>query len=204
MLQFKYQIVFSNKIKNIMIQSKQFVQGKIANQYLTEFQRQLLKKSLKTDQAPEYRQRIEIMLMADQGKTQSQICRTLSCSQLTARHWIFVAKSGQAHNWQAQPIGRPKTVTSDYLERLKELIGTSPKDLGYPFSRWTGQWLEKHLASEFDIVVSARHINRLIEKIEGEVGLITEVDSSQDLNQRSRNLVIADLPTSHFKESSAN
>ncbi len=198
MLQLACRIVFPNKIKDIMIELKQFAQREITNRYLTEFQRQLLKKNLKTEQAPEYRQRIEIMLMADEGKTQSQICRTLSCSQLTARHWIFVAKSGQAHNWQAQPIGRPKTVTSDYLERLKELISASPKDLGYPFSRWTGQWLERHLASEFNIVVSARHINRLIEKIE------TEVDSSQDLNQRSRNLVIADLPTSHFKESSPN
>jgi transposase len=204
MLQLTHQIVFSNKIKNIMIESKQFVRGEITNRYLTEFQRQLLKKNLKTEQAPEYRQRIEIMLMADAGKTQSQICRTLSCSQLTARHWSFVAKSGQAHNWKAQPIGRPKTVTSDYLERLKELIGSSPKDLGYPFSRWTGQWLERHLASEFNIVVSARHINRLIEKIETEVRLITEVDSSQDLHQRSRNLVIADLSNNHLKDSSAN
>ena len=176
-------------------------QRKIPDRYLTEFQRQLLEKNLKSKQAPEYRQRIEIMLMADEGKTQSQICRTLNCSQLTARHWIFVAKSGQAHNWQTQPIGRPKTVTADYLERLKELIGASPKDLGYPFSRWTGQWLEKHLASEFNIVVSARHINRLIEKIEREVRLITEVDSTQDLNDRSRNLVIADLSHNYFKDS---
>lgn len=184
-----------------MAQLKQFNQGKTTNLYLTEFQCQLLKKNLKLEQPHEYRQRIEIMLMADEGQTQSQICRTLNCSQLTARHWIFVAKSGQAHNWQSQPIGRPKTVTSDYLERLKQLIGASPKDLGYPFSRWTGQWLEKHLASEFNIVVSARHINRLIEKIETEVRLITEVESSQDLNERSRNLVIADLSNSHFKDS---
>ena len=187
-----------------MNQLKQFSQEKITNRCLTEFQRQLLKKSLKVEQAPEYRQRIEIMLMADEGKTQSQICRTLSCSQLTARHWIFVAKSGQAHNWQAQPIGRPKTVTSDYLERLKELIGASPKDLGYPFSRWTGQWLEKHLASEFNIVVSARHINRLIEKIEVELRAITETDSNQDLNERSHHLVIADLSHHHFKDSPPN
>jgi transposase len=183
-----------------MTQLNQFTQGKITSRYLTDFQRQLLKKNLKLAQAPEYRQRIEIMLMADEGKTQSQICRTLSCSQLTARHWIFVAKSGQAHNWQAQPIGRPKTVTSDYLQRLKELIRASPKDLGYPFSRWTGQWLEKHLSSEFNIVVSARHINRLIEKIETEVRLITDVDSSQDLNERSHNLVIADLSNHHFED----
>ena len=184
-----------------MTQLKQFAQEKITNRYLTDFQRQLLRKNLKTEQAPEYRQRIEIMLMADEGKTQSQICRTLNCSQLTARHWIFVAQSGQAHNWQAQPIGRPKTVTSDYLERLKELISASPKDLGYPFSRWTGQWLEKHLASEFNIVVSARHINRLIGKIETEVRSISEAESTQDLNNRSCNLVIADLSNYHFKDS---
>ncbi len=184
-----------------MIQTKQFTQGKIAGRYLTEFQRQLLKKNLKTEQTHEYRQRIEIMLMADEGKTQSQICRILSCSQLTARHWIFVAKSGQAHNWQAQPIGRPKIVTSDYLQRLKELICASPKDLGYPFSRWTGHWLEKHLASEFDIVVSARHINRLIEKIEVEIELVSKPESTPDQSDRSCHLVIADLSDYHFKDS---
>ena len=184
-----------------MNQLNQFTQGKTTSRYLTEFQRQLLEKNLKIEQAPEHRQRIEIMLMADEGKTQSQICRALNCSQLTARHWIFVAKSGQAHNWQAQPIGRPKTVTPSYLERLKELISASPKDLGYPFSRWTGQWLEKHLSSEFNIAVSARHINRLIEKIEVEVRSIADVESNQDLNERSHNLVIADL-SSHFKDPS--
>ena len=184
-----------------MNQLNQFTQGKTTSRYLTEFQRQLLEKNLKTAQPHEYRQRIEIMLMADEGKTQSQICRTLNCSQLTARHWIFVAKSGQAHNWEAQPIGRPKTVTPSYLERLKELISASPKDLGYPFSRWTGQWLEKHLSSEFNIVVSARHINRLIEKIEIEIGSITDGESNRDLNNRSRNLVIADLSNGHFKDS---
>jgi transposase len=183
-----------------MTQLKQFVQEKVVSHYLTQFQRQLLEKNLTIEQAPEYRQRIEIMLMADEGQTQSQICRTLHCSQLTARHWIFVAKSGQAHNWQAQPIGRPKTVTSDYLQRLKELISASPRDLGYPFSRWTGQWLEKHLSREFNIVVSARHINRLIEKIQPEVRLITEVKSTQDLNDRSGHLVIADLSNHHFED----
>lgn len=176
-----------------MYQLNQSTQRKISNQTLTAFQRQLLEKHLHTEQMPEYRQRIEIMLLADDGQTQSQICRALSCSQLTARHWIFVAQSGQAHNWQKQPIGRPKTVTADYLERLKQLIGTSPKELGYPFSRWTGQWLGKHLDREFKIGVSARHINRLIGKIETEVRSIAEPERQPDLDNRSHQLVIADL-----------
>jgi transposase len=184
-----------------MSQIDKFIQSKLADRCLTDFQRQLLGKHLKTESVPEYRQRIEIMLLADEGKTQSQICRTLNCSQLTARHWIFVAKSGQAHKWQTQPIGRPKTVTADYLDRLKELISANPKELGYPFSRWTGHWLEKHLASEFNIVVSARHINRLIEKIEREVQSIDQQVSPYDSNHQSTQLVIADLVDRDFNRS---
>ena len=175
--------------KSIMIQTNQFTQKQLLGQYLTKFQRQLLEKNIKIETIPEYRQRIEIMLLADEGKTQTQICRVLSCSPLTARHWIFVAKSGQAHNWQTQPIGRPKTVTADYLDRLKQLMSASPKDLGYPFSRWTGQWLSKHLFQEFNIDVTARHINRLIEEMK--IGLDNNSQSQQF--DKSHQLVIADL-----------
>ena len=177
--------------------------------YLTKFQRQLLEQQLGIESIPEYRQRIEIMLLADEGKTQTQICRTLTCSPLTARHWIFMAKSGQAHNWQSQPIGRPKTVTADYLARLKQLVSTCPKELGYPFCRWTGQWLSKHLCQEFEIEVSARHINRLIEEIEVSASPIDRSPQTQvrgnnkDVaRQHSRSdsnhhIVIADLDDRH-------
>jgi transposase len=192
-----------------MIQTNQFTQKQLLGRYLTEFQRQLLAKHLKTETIPEYRQRIEIMLLADEGQTQTQICRALSCSPLTARHWIFMAKSGQAHNWQDQPIGRPKTVTSDYLERLKQLITADPRDLGYPFSRWTGQWLSKHLSQEFNIEVTARHINRLIEEMNDGVKVVSPIvgvrkasacaEASPTENRpqqqvgKSHQLVIADL-----------
>ena len=172
-----------------MIETNQFTQKQLLGQHLTKFQRQLLEKNLHTETIPEYRQRIEIMLLADEGKTQTQICRAWSCSPLTARHWIFVAKSVQAHNWQTQPIGRPKIVTADYLDRLKQLMSASPKDLGYPFSRWTGQWLSKHLSQEFNIEVTARHINRLIEEMK--IGLDNNSQSQQF--DKSHQLVIADL-----------
>ncbi|WP_310487468.1 hypothetical protein [Chamaesiphon sp. VAR_69_metabat_338] len=176
-----------------MTQINQLGREELRIKYLTQFQRQLLEKQLSIEVIPEYRQRIEIMLLADESKTQTQICRMLSCSPLTARHWIFVAKSGQAHNWQTQPIGRPKTVTSDYLNRLKQLVITNPKDLGYPFSRWTGQWLSNHLCQEFDIGLSARHINRLIGDIRVDDKLTDLVECQQHQPLGSRNLKIADL-----------
>lgn len=175
-----------------MVQTDRLMQEQPRSKHLTEFQRQLLEQNLKVETIPEYRQRIEIMLLADQGKTQTQICRLLNCSPLTARHWIFMAKSGQAHHWQAQPIGRPKTVTSDYLDRLKQLMCTKPKDLGYPFSRWTGQWLSKHLSKEFNIEVTARHINRLIEEMNAEIAAPAQLNRPQPIG-KSHQIIIADL-----------
>lgn len=142
--------------------------------YLTPFQHKLLMKSLEADLRPEYRRRIEIMLLADNGQSQAQICKALGCSQETARHWIFMAKTGMANCWNDCPMGRPKAVNEQYLAHLKELVSHSPREYGYPFERWTAQWLGKHLAKELGIKISSCHINRLLK----EMGLSTRQQRS--------------------------
>lgn len=132
---------------------------------LTNLTRKLLLESLQTDLRPEYRRRIEIMLLADMGYSQSQVCAELGCSQETARHWIAMAKAGQAHKWDDDPIGRPQTVSEQYLARLRELASRSPREYGYSFDRWTAQCLSKRLAEELGIEVSDRHINRLLKQM---------------------------------------
>ncbi len=132
---------------------------------LTSFQRKLLQKSLQEDLPESYRQRIQIMLLADTGKSQTEICRTLECCPATVRHWTHIARAGMAHQWQDCPIGRPKAVNEQYLERLKELVNGSPRDYGYSFRRWTANWLSKHLAKELGISVSDRHLKRLLKQM---------------------------------------
>lgn len=143
---------------------------------LTSFQRKNLLKNLQANLQPEYRRRLEIMLLADEGKSQTEICQILGCSQEMARYWIGVAQAGLAHKWNEQQIGRPKTVSAEYIQRLQELVSRSPREYGYPFSCWTAQWLSKHLAKEFGIKISDRHINRLLKQM----GLSTKQKSSSD------------------------
>lgn len=134
-------------------------------QYLKPFQRKLLHKSLKADLRPEYRRRIEIMLLADTGRSQTQICAALGCSAEMARYWIFMAQTGNAHLFGDRAMGRPKTINKQYLDRLKELVTNSPRNCGYAFHRWTAQWLSRHLEKELDIKVSSCHINRLLKQM---------------------------------------
>jgi transposase len=166
--------------------------------YLTSFQRKLLLISLKKSLPESYRQRIEIMLLADEGKTQRSICQILGCCPATARHWMHIARTGMAHQWQDCPIGRPKAVNDEYLERLKELIGSSPRDHGYSFHRWTANWLGKHLAKEFGIEISDRHLKRLLKQM----GLSTLPKSSNTEQSQSSKILICDLKSAAITDDS--
>ncbi len=135
------------------------------SKFLSNFERKFLMKTRKKDLRPEFRRRIEIMLLADMDYSQAQICSILECSQETARHWMMMARIGQACNWEDGPIGRPKTIDALYLERLQELVAHRPLDYGYSFRVWTAEWLSKHLAKEFGIKVSDRHISRLLKNM---------------------------------------
>lgn len=182
------------------------------NKYLTDFQRRLLKNDLEDKNlSDKYRQRIEIMLLADEGKTQSQICKLLNCSVVTVRHWTLLASMGQAHNWQSSPLGRPKLVNEEYLERLKELLNHSPKEINIPgtkykysYDRWTVNKLSQHLGKEFGIVLSDRHIRRLLK----DMGLSTKPQKDKPEKKNSttpaNNRVVindldSDLPQDHLE-----
>lgn len=152
--------------------NKNFTQDKSSNyqypekgSFLTLSQRQHLNDSLEMELRTEYQQRIKIMLLADAGLSQAKICSELNCAQETARFWIFMAKSGQTQSWKSIPIGRPKIISDDHLDRLRELVCHSPREYGYPFQKWTARWLNTHLRNEYDVQVSDRHINRLLKQI---------------------------------------
>jgi transposase len=140
---------------------------------LTTFQGKLLQKTLQDENlSDKYRQRIQIMLLADEGKTQAQICQQLGCSPITVRHWITMARTGQANNWLSSPLGRPKVVNDEYLERLKELVTQSPKQVNIPNTPykyvntyWTANKLSQHLQKELGIELSDRQINRLLKEM---------------------------------------
>jgi transposase len=66
---------------------------------------------------------------------------------------------------QPPTIGRPKTISDAYLERLRELASHSPRQFGYPFERWTAHWLRRRLQEETSLEVSERHIHRLLKQM---------------------------------------
>ena len=184
-----------------MIEEKQ---SQKPGKYLTLFQRKILQKSLKTENiSAKYRQRIQIMLLADEGKNQTEISKTLNCSLVTAKYWMMFASTGQAHQWKSHPLGRPKSVSDQYLERLKELIKQSPQEVNvpgenykYPYQRWTAKKLGEHLSKELGIKISDRHVRRLL----NDMGLSTKkqankIQHANSEKPRRNRVLIEDLAT---------
>lgn len=158
--------------------------SKFLAKYLTALERQILEQNLVEDLPQTYRQRIEIMLLADEGKKQAEIIQILGCCQDTARRWMLMARTGMALNWRENPVGRPKKVDAQYQARLKELATHSPTEFGYSFRRWTANWLKKHLAKELNIEVSDRHVNHLLKKMGLSTKLNENLTSTSVENQR--------------------
>jgi transposase len=132
---------------------------------LNDFQYKRLQKALVNPQLSDRnRVRIEIMLHFSKGATQKEICHRLRCSPATARTWIQVVQSGQAHRWEEFcQDGRPKILEEQHCDRLFELVKYhSPKDFKFAFSAWTAKALQTQLLREFKIDVSTRHINRVL------------------------------------------
>jgi transposase len=140
-------------------------ENQVQSKFLTPIQRQILINKLSTNLQLGYRRRIEIMLLADIGKTKTEICKILGCSREMARYWVSILQKGMVYKWHKLPIGRPKTISNEYIEHLKELASYSPHKYGYAFSCWTTQSLSKHLAKEFGIEISRRHIHRLLKQM---------------------------------------
>lgn len=163
--------------------------------FLTPIQRKFLQEKLQKNLRAEYRRRIEIILLADMGQSQSQICAALNCSQETARYWIAKAQTGEIYSWRIIPIGRPYKINAEYLDCLKKLANQSPREYGYVCERWRARWLNEQLTKQFNIHISDRHINRLLKKM----GLSLSKKSqnregrSQQLKRAEGKITIGDL-----------
>jgi putative transposase len=134
-------------------------------QQITDLLVQILPEDLPTELNQIHRRRLEIVIRTHLGQSQAEICSALGCSKDTARHWMTIAKTEGLSHWYNSSLGRPKRVNEEYMQRLRELVNSNPKDHGYSFSRWTAGWLNRHLAKELGIEISDRHVNRLLKQM---------------------------------------
>jgi transposase len=134
-----------------------------AKNYLKLEQKEKLQKELKEEENAEIRERILILLLMNDGKTQAEIAKFLGCSLKKVCYWCV---HGDAENLESlrdkRMEGNHKKATEEYIKLLLEIIEKDPQEMGYEFGRWTAARLANYLEKETGIKLSSSQIRRIL------------------------------------------
>jgi transposase len=133
--------------------------------YLKLEQKEILQKALKREQNGEIRERILILLLLNDGKTQKEIADFLGCSKNKVSSWCVHGDPDKLETLKDERMkGNYHKATDKYIEILLETVEKEPSELGYEFGRWTAQRLATYLEEETGIRLSGSQVRRILEK----------------------------------------
>lgn len=136
-----------------------------AKNHLTLEQVEKLQKALKKEENGDIRERILMLLLLNDGKTQAQIAAFLGCSINKVSYWCIHGDPDKLESLKDERMkGNHTKVTDTYIERLLETVDQEPEALGYEFGRWTAQRLATYLESVTGIQLSGSQVRRILEK----------------------------------------
>jgi transposase len=136
-----------------------------AKNFLNQEQVGKLQKALRESELPHVRERLLILLLQNDGKTQRDIAKFLGCSPRTVAHWCRHGDPNQLeslHNQRDREHYRK--ATPEYLKLLLETVEQEPAELGYEFGRWTGERLATYLAEKTGIELSGSQVRRILKR----------------------------------------
>ena len=112
--------------------------------------------------------RAQIILAANQGKSNSQIMRELGVSM---NPWLLFQPipltelSAQERLEDAPRSGSPARITADQRCQIEKLACEKPEKLGIPISHWTNREIAAEIMKQGIVEqISARHAGRLLKR----------------------------------------
>jgi len=133
--------------------------------FLSLEQKQRLQHFLKQSDYSEIRERVLILLLMNDGKTQKEIALFIGCSVRSVAYWCM---HGDPDNMESLEDGRRKReyrkVNQSYLDKLLETVDKEPSDLGYEFGRWTAERLSTYLEKETGIKLSGSQVRKILKR----------------------------------------
>ncbi len=133
------------------------------NNFLTPEQVKKLQLELRESSLPHVRERILIILLQNDGKTQQEIAKFLGCSPRKVADWCMHGDPDNLeslHNKREQESYRKATPES--VKLLLETVDKEPEELGFEFGRWTGERLATYLAQPTGIELSGSQVRRMV------------------------------------------
>jgi transposase len=102
-----------------------------AQGFLNLEQQQKLQKTLKGHEHPEIRERILILLLLNDGKTQAKIASFLGCSLRKVAYWCVHGDPENLDSLKDERMsGNYRKATDKYIDLLLKIVDIEPEELG--------------------------------------------------------------------------
>ena len=136
-----------------------------AKRFLRKEQKEKLQKNLKEHEHPEIRERILILLLLNDSKTQLEIANFVGCSLRKVAYWTVHGDPENLDSLKDKRMkGNYKKATEEYIDLLLKTIEIEPEYLGYEFGRWTASRLATYLKIKTGISLSGSQVRRILAK----------------------------------------
>lgn len=132
----------------------------LSDSELTELQ-QVIAKHPK----PRVRVRAIMIRMSHEGLSAPEIATLLGVSRQTVLHQIQRYEDSGIIGIEDRPRpGAPAKANAEYIAKLKEAVASDPRELGYLFSVWSVERLQKHLVGQTGVELCSTYLHQLMQK----------------------------------------
>lgn len=125
-----------------------------------------LKDALETWSDPDEVRRARAIRWSDRGWTVPEIAQALEVCRRSVRNWVDrYEEKGLEGLRTGERTGRPPKADEHYREALAELVRTPPREMGYPFNRWTLRRMAAHMERETGVSISPGHLRVILDEM---------------------------------------
>jgi transposase len=133
---------------------------------LTPSERAKIRQLRKNPPSLAVHRRAQAVHFSSRGLKLDQIAEIVDRSRITVGRWLraFDTK-GLAALQPGKSPGRPPKADADFQAALVAAVAQNPRDLGYPFTRWTTDLLTEHLRRVTHVAVSALRVYHTLRRL---------------------------------------
>lgn len=138
----------------------------IAVRRLTKSERRKLDALFRHPPNPRVHERALAIRLSSQGASPTEIVKTVGRGRSTIWRWIKdFNERGLDALFMGTSSGAPLKADEEVCAALVQAVETNPHDLGYAFTRWTGELLAEHLRRTVHVEVSRYTIHRALHRL---------------------------------------
>lgn len=113
-----------------------------------------------------YADRLRAVLWSSERCPVPEISNRLGKHPSTVQRWLHDYQRFRLRGLElGKSPGRPRSIDADGEECLRQAVLTQPRDLGYPFTRWTLATLAGHLRRELHVQIAQCSLSRTLHRL---------------------------------------